>query len=165
MGGPGGSLAPFVLAVPDLDGVARQRLARVIGVEDELDHLPVALVRVVPVVERVVEPVLERELARVIGVVRNVRIGGRLLPLRQAPRPLLVAASRVERTPGEVEVVLVEAREVLRNGGDLDEVDRIPRSPECDRLLTEQPLDVNGLVRLPVAALPCLLDQPYDGRG
>ena len=65
---PGRALGALVLAVADLDRLARERLAGVVGVEDELDHLPVALVRVVPVVEDVEEPVLQRELARVAGV-------------------------------------------------------------------------------------------------
>ena len=62
-------------------GLLVERLARVAGVEDELDHLPVALVQVVEVVERVEEPVLERELpgcARIGRDVRSRRSGGSL---------------------------------------------------------------------------------------
>ena len=61
---PVGALGALVLAVADLDRLARERPRGVVGVEDELDHLPVALVLVVEVVEGVEEPVLERELAR-----------------------------------------------------------------------------------------------------
>ena len=57
-----------MLAVADLDGRALQRLLGSVRVEDELDHLPVALVQVVEVVEDVEEPVLERELARPAGL-------------------------------------------------------------------------------------------------
>ena len=62
-------LGAFVRAVADLDRALVERLRRVVGVEDELDHLPVALVHVVEVVEGVEEPVLQRELARVAGSV------------------------------------------------------------------------------------------------
>ena len=57
---PGRLLGALVLAVADLDGRPLQRLRRARGVEDQLDHLPVALVQVVPVVEDVEQPVLER---------------------------------------------------------------------------------------------------------
>ena len=66
---PGGLLAALVLAEPDQRGLAGERLARVARVEDELDHLPVALVQVVPVVVCVEEPVLQRQLPRVSGSV------------------------------------------------------------------------------------------------
>ena len=74
---PVGALGPFVRAEADGLGLLVERLARVAGVEDEADHLPVALVQVVEVVERVEEPVLERELPRVCLVGRYVRIDGR----------------------------------------------------------------------------------------
>ena len=61
---PGGALRALVRAVPDLDRLGGERGPRVGRVEDELDHLPVALVRVVEVVEGVEEPVLQGELAR-----------------------------------------------------------------------------------------------------
>ena len=68
-------LGALVRAVADLGGLLRgDRRGGVGRVEDELDHLPVALVRVVEVVERVEEPVLERELAREAGVGCDVRI-------------------------------------------------------------------------------------------
>ena len=55
-------LGALVRAIADLDRALVERIRRVVGVEDELDHLPVALVRVVEVVEGVEEPVLQREL-------------------------------------------------------------------------------------------------------
>ena len=101
---PGRPLRSLVLAVADGDRPARERLARVLRIEVELDHLPVAFVRVVPVVEDVVEPVLQRELPREARIRRHVRVHGRRRSLRHASSPSLVAASRVEGVPGEVEV-------------------------------------------------------------
>ena len=103
-------LRSLVLAVADGNRLARERLTRVAGVEEELDVLPVAFVGVVPVVEDVVEPVLQGELTRVAGVGGDVRIDGRRRPFGDAVRPALVVAARVEGVPGEVEVVLVEVR-------------------------------------------------------
>ena len=77
----------LVLAVPDRDRLLRQRLARVLRLEDELDHLPVALVQVVPVVVDVEQPVLERELAGVAGIVDHVGVDGRLAPLADPAAP------------------------------------------------------------------------------
>ena len=74
---PGRALRALVLAVADGLGSPCERLPRVGGVEEELDVLPVALVRVVPVVEDVVEPVLERELPGMTGVGGDVRVDGR----------------------------------------------------------------------------------------
>ena len=104
---PGGALGALVRAVADLGRLLRQRLGRIGGVEDELGHLPVALVGVVEVVEGVEEPVLERELAGVAGVGGDVGVDRRLRALRQATRPELVVAAGVERVAREVEVVLV----------------------------------------------------------
>ena len=84
---PGSPLGALVRAVPDLDRLLVERLLRVGRVEDELDHLPVALVGVVEVVEGVEEPVLQRELARRAGVGRDVGIDGRLGALREPARP------------------------------------------------------------------------------
>ena len=125
---PGRALGALVRAVADLDRLLRQRLGRVGGVEDELGHLPVALVGVVEVVEGVEEPVLERELARVAGIGRDVGVHRRLRALRQAPRPELVVAAGVERVAREVEVVLVAVVEIGRRGPDLDEVGAVPRA-------------------------------------
>ena len=101
------SLRSLVLAVPDGDRSAGERIARVRRIEVELDHLPVTFVRVVPVVEDVVEPVLQRELSGEARIRRNVRVDGRRRSLRDATAPTLVAASRVEGVPGEVDVILV----------------------------------------------------------
>ena len=105
---PVGPLGALVLAVADLRRLDVERLGGVLGVEDELDHLPVALVQVVPVVEGVEDPVLERELAGEAGVGGDVRVHRRLLVLGDAACPELVVAAGVERVAGEVEVVLVE---------------------------------------------------------
>ena len=84
---PPAALGSLVGAEPDLDRLLAERLARVVGREDELDHLPVALVGVVEVVEGVEEPVLERQLAREPGVGRDVRVDGGGGALGEAARP------------------------------------------------------------------------------
>src|SRR5215216_2341297 len=77
---PVGLLGALVLAVADLDRLGPERLLGGGRVEDELDHLPVALVQVVPVVEDVEEPVLQRERARMLWVGHDVRVYRRGLP-------------------------------------------------------------------------------------
>ena len=86
-------------------------------VEDELDHLPVALVRVVEVVERVEEPVLERELPGDRLFADDVRVDDGLAALRQALSPAVVVAAGSERVAREVEVVLEARHEVVRADG------------------------------------------------
>jgi len=142
---PGRSLRPLVLAVADRGGLARQRGPRIVGFEDELDHLPVAFVEVVPVIEDVEEPVLQRELARIPGVGRDVRVDGRLVRLGQLSSPALVVTSGIEGVPGEVEVVLEEpAREVGRGRAHLDQIGRAaPGAAESDRRLVEEDVDVD----------------------
>ena len=153
----------LVLAVADRRGRLRERLGRGGGVEVELDHLPVALVRVVPVVEDVVEPVLERELPGVGGIGHDVRVGRRRRALRDQPPPLLVPAARVERAAREVEVVLVpRGREIVRRGPDLHEVVAGPGPAERDRRLAEERVDVDRHVRLAGAALLGLRHEPDD---
>ena len=97
-----------MLAVADGHRLARERLTRVVGIEDELDVLPVALVGVVPVVEDVVEPVLQGELTREAGLGGDVCVDGGRSAFGEAVCPPLVVAARVEWVPGEIEVVLVE---------------------------------------------------------
>ena len=75
----------------------RQRLAGGGRVEVELDHLPVALVGVVPVVEDVEEPVLERELVGMRALGRDVGVDRRL-------RALVIAAPTARsRSPGRAD--------------------------------------------------------------
>ena len=150
-------------AVADLDRIATERRSRVGSVEDELDHLPVALVRVVEVVEGVEEPVLERHPVRVTRLGDDMRVHRRLAACRQPLRPADVVATRIERVAGEVEVVLEPLDEVLRRRRDLHEVGATPRPAERDRLLVEEEIDVGRDVRLAVAALVHLLDDSYDG--
>ena len=114
-------------------------------------------------VEGVEEPVLERELAGARRIGGDVRVDGRLRPLRDQARPPLVAAARVERVPGEVEVVLVPADEILRGRTDLDEIEPVPGAAQRDRRLAEQRAYVDRLVRFAGAALVVLRDQPDDG--
>lgn len=99
---PGGLLGAVVLGVDDQVGgdVVAQGRGRVGGGELELDPLPVRLVLVVVVVERVEEEVLQREavldtlLGRDVGVDRRLRAG----PLLAGP--LLVVAAGLERVAG-----------------------------------------------------------------
>ena len=86
------------------------------------------------------------------------------LPSRQAPRPALVVAPRIERVPGEVEVVLPEAVDVVRRRADPDEVAAVPGPAQGHGRLVEEEVDVERLVRLAVAALLGLLDEPDDRR-
>ncbi len=161
---PAGPLGPLVGAVADLVGMWCGDRSRSVGrVEVELDHLPVALVLVVEVVERIEDPVLERDSAAHRRIGRDVRVDGRIGPLRDAARPQLVRAAGVERTAGEVEVVLVEAGDVLRGRADLHEVGGVPRAAQRDGRITEEDIDVGRLERLARAALLGLLDEPDDG--
>ncbi len=116
---------------------------------------------VVPVVVDVEEPVLERDLSRVGD---DVRVDGRLASLGDAAAPALVVAAGVERVAGKVEVVLVAAREVAPNRGDLHEVGGPPWPAEGHALLAQDGVDVGRLVRLARPALLLLLDEAYDGR-
>ena len=110
---PRSHLGALVLRVADERGRPAERRLRRGGVEDELDHLPVALVLVVPVVERVVEPVLEREL---VLFPDDVRVRRRRLAGCDPVEPLLVAAARVEGVARKVEPVPVAFAEEVRRG-------------------------------------------------
>ena len=158
-------LGALVRAVADLVRVVRgEGRGRVRPREVELDHLPVALVLVVEVVERIEDPVLEGDLVAVGGIARDVGVDGRLGPLRDAPRPELVGAARVERAPREVEVVLVETGDVVRRRADLHEVGGIPRAAQGDCPVTEEDVHVRRLERLAGPALLRLVDEADDGR-
>ena len=157
-------LGTFVRAVADLDRALVERIRRIVGVEDELDHLPVALVRVVEVVEGVEEPVLQRELPGRRPLRRHVRVDRGVGVLREPAGPLLVRAARVERVPREIEVVLVQPGEVCRRRADLHEVEGVPGAPEGDRRIAEERIDVHRLVGLSRPALLLLLDEADDRR-
>ena len=157
-------LGALVLAVADLERLRLERLLGARGREDELDHLPVALVEVVPVVEGIEEPVLEREPIRVgrvgrdMGVDRRLRVGG------HATSPALVVAAGAQRVARKVEVVLVEAlAEVLAGRRDLDEIVALPGPAERDGLLVEERVDVARPEGLARAAFLPLLDEANDG--
>jgi hypothetical protein len=153
-----------VRAVSDFRGRPRgQRSLFVRCVEDELDHLPVAFVRVVEVVERIEEPVLQGELAGAVGLAGDVRVDGGRRAFGQSPRPALVVAAGVERVAGEVEVVLVAVDEVGRGRADLHQVALVPGTAKGDGRLAEQQVDVGRLVRLPGSALLGLVDEPHRG--
>ena len=160
---PRRSLAALVLAVADLARAHLERLGGRRRGEVDLDHLPVALVEVVPVVVDVEHPVLERDLPRVAGVGHDVRVHRRLVTLVDVPRPVQVVAARVERVAREVEVILVEpGPEVAGARPDLHEVGARPRPAQRDRRLVEEQIDVDRDVRLPGAAALGLIDEPHD---
>jgi len=78
------------------------------------------------------------------------------------PRPALVITSGPERVAGEVEVVLVELREIARGGPYLHKVHGVPWAAKRNRWLVEEKLDVQRDVRLARSALFRLLDEPDD---
>ncbi len=158
------ALGSFVRAVPGRDGLLCERLGGVAGVEDELDHLPVALVQVVEVVEDVEEPVLQSEPAGMRGVGGDVGVDGRHAAPRQPVRPALVVAPRAQRIAREVQVVLEQVDEIAGGRPDLHEVDGVPRTAQGDGRLLEQQVDVDRLVRLAVAASLGLGDETHDRR-
>ena len=157
-------LGALVLAVPDGDGILAERLLRIGGVEEDLDHLPVAFVQVVPVVVGVEEPVLQRQLPGVRGVGGDVRVHSRLVALAQASVPALVAAARVERVPGEVQVILVKAGQVvgLRPALTRSTAFHGPRSATVGSSKSRS--TSVGQFRLAMPTLLQLLDDPDDRR-
>jgi hypothetical protein len=160
---PRGPFRALVLAVADLERRPVQRLLHRRRGENELDHLPVALVQVVPVVEDVEEPVLEREPARVRGIARHMRVGGEPPFGAEVPLPVQVVAAGLERVAREVEVVAPEpAAESLGGRPDLDEV--VPPGPaERNRRLAEEEVDVDrDVVHRRTAALAAG-DEAHDG--
>ena len=155
-------LRALVLAVAHLDRWALQRLGRRRGVEDELDHLPVAFMQVVPVVEDVEEPVLQRELPRAFGFGRDMRVHGRRLPDDEPAFPVQVVAAWLECAAREVEVVLEEPlREVFRARPDLDQVAGAPGPAQRHRGLAEEQVYVDRQVRLARGAIS-VSDEPHD---
>ena len=136
------------------------------GVEVELDHLPVALVLVVPVVEDVEEPVLERQLAGLAGLGHDAGVGrGRRLG-RQARRPLLVGAARAgaRRRGSRGGSRRAPARGRAAVGATFTMLVRVPRAAQRDLVVPHQQVDVRGLVRLADVAGAGLLLQPHDRR-
>ncbi len=159
---PVGALGTLVRAVAHLGRILLQRLGRIGGVEDELRHLPVALVGVVEVVEGIEEPVLERELAGIAGVLGHVGVHRRRGCLRQATSPELVVAAGIERVARKVEVVVVAVLEICGLRPDLDEVGAIPGAAKRHGRLVEQHVDVGRDVRLARTTLLRLVDEADD---
>ena len=158
-------LCSLVLGVADLCRILRERLLGSGRIEVELDHLPVAFVRVVEVVEDVEEPVLQRELVRKGALFRDVGIDRRRGAPRDPPLPELVAAAGVEGIAGKVEVVPGEAgAEVGAGRPDLHEIVRRPRTAKRDGVLSEERAHVDRAVGLAGPADVLLLDE-LDDRG
>ena len=94
--GPGMPLPACVLGVGDLRGLEPERLVGRVGREGELDHLPVALVLVVELVEEVVEPVLEGDSTHA-GLVGDVGVDDRPATAHESLRLPRVRAARPAR--------------------------------------------------------------------
>ena len=162
---PTGPLCTFVLAVADLHGRPLQRLRRGRCVEEKLDHFPVAFVEVVPVVEGVEQPVLERQLLGTGGIDGDVRVDGGLRRGGDRAGPPLVAAAGAERVAGKIEVVSVEPLpDLRRRRPDRDQVRAIPGAAQGDSVCAEENVDVERPVRLAWAAFLRLGDKPHDRR-
>ena len=162
---PARPLRTLVLAVADLDRTLVEGGRGSRCVEEELDHLPVAFVEVVPVVEGVEQPVLQRQLPRTPRLGDDVRVDGRLRPGGDRACPLLVRAAGSERVPREVEVVSVEPFPDLScRRRDRDQVGAVPRAAQRDRVGAEEDVDVEREIRLAWTALLRLGDDPDDRR-
>ena len=109
-------LPPLVLGVHRQGGLGVERLLRGVGVEDELQHLPVAFVLVVPVVVDPPQPVLEHQLAGVVGIAGHAGVDGGAEVAGHPVPPRLVVTARVERVAGQVEVVVVAEPEQVGGG-------------------------------------------------
>ena len=144
---PGRPLAALVLRDADLDGSLPERFLDRARVEDELGELPVALVLVVEVVERVVEPVLDGELARPAGLGGDMDVGhGRL-----AGVPALeVALERAPRVKGITRQVEIEAVRFPEQGRGRGRLHHYPAAPvtEYDLRVPEDEVDRRRPVRL-----------------
>jgi hypothetical protein len=162
---PVGALAPLVLAEAHLPRPAGERLGGRADREVELDHLPVALVLVVPVVVDVEEPVLERELVGIPPLGDDPRVRPRLRSRDQVPLPVLVVAAGVKRVAREVEVVAEEpGREIPRSRADLHHGALAPRAVQGDLGVPEHEVGVDRLERLAVLARLRLGDEADDRR-
>ncbi len=102
---PADELSALVLGEANLVRAEFERLRRVGRIEDELDHLPVGFVQIVPVVEEIPEPILEIELALslVDGDVR-IRRGLEPKPRNVVLEVALVEASGTVRIVGEIDI-------------------------------------------------------------
>jgi hypothetical protein len=156
------ALCALVLAEAQERGLQMKRLRRRCRVEVELDHLPVAFVLVVEVVEDVEEPVLQRKLVRIGTLGDDACIGRRRVPLVDPLRPVVIGAAGGDRRAGEVQVIVEQSPREIRPGRrDLDDVRLVPRPAERDVGAAEHEIHVRGHVRLPVTARLLLLDEPH----
>ena len=133
------------------------------SVEVELDHLPVAFVRIREVVEDVEEPVLQREPSRPAGLGCDVRVQRRRPALRKPALPHFVVAPGSKRVAGEIEVVVEEPAPEPRGGrADGDHVVAAPGRSQSDRVDAEDRVHVDRTVGLAGPALVLLLDELHD---
>ena len=144
---PARPLAAVVLGVADPDRLLVQRLGGRGRVEDELDHLPVALVQVVELVEVVEEPVLEGELSRRVRLGHDVRVGDGGVTLAERDGVAGVGAPGIEGAPGVVEAPLGALAEEV-GGGRRRRPRVVRRSAQHDVPAPEDDLDRRGDVLL-----------------
>ena len=161
---PTRALGALMGAVADGDRCLVQRVRSIGGLEVELDHLPVAFVEVVELVEDVEEPVLQRQLPGMARIGRHVGVDRGRASFGQAPIPELVVAAWVERASRIVQVVLVAVDEIRCLRGDLHEVGRVPGAAKRHGVLAEEDVDVDRLVRFAGAAFLVLFNQAHDRR-
>jgi len=102
--GPHRPLPARVLGHVELVRAHSERRGRCRGCEVHLRHLPVALVLVGEIVERVVESVSDRELARMQRIAGHVRVDRRRPTVIPASKLPLVPTARIERIARRVEV-------------------------------------------------------------
>ena len=144
---PARPLAAVVLGVADPDRLLVQRLGGRGRVEDELDHLPVALVQVVELVEVVEEPVLEGELSRRVRLGHDVRVGDGGVTLAERDGVAGVGAPGIEGAPGVVEAPLGALAEEV-GGGRRRRPRVVRRSAQHDVPAPQDDLDRRGDVLL-----------------
>ena len=137
-----------------------ERLLDCGGVEGDLDHLPVALVQVVELIEPVVEPVLDRDSPHA-GLRGDVRVDDRRAPLHEPGRVAGVDTARPEGMHREVEVVVgPEPGEIRRGrgGGELVALREAPAGSQAHEL------HVGAAERDADRSEPVLLALPRAGR-
>ena len=162
-------LTAAVLGVVGLIGARRDRLGDGARAEEQLQHLPVALMLVVEVVEVPVEPVLQRKTCDA-RLVRYPGVDDRLSALHHLPSVLLVHAPGMQRVAGEVEVVVRPETGKLRRRRSAPDLllraRRTTRRPHHrDRRVPENDVDRRRHRRLPVRIAPSrLLAHEHDRR-
>ena len=151
-------LGTLVLGEGHQAGFGADGRAGVGRVEEQLDHLPVTLVAVVPVVVEVEEPVLQHQRRGVVGIGEHVGVDHR----RGAPlvEQLLVRAARRQGIARDVEVPVAGAVGEIGLGRSLH---RAIGRAEHHAFTAEQGVDRHHPVGLARTAGRWLLLDPQEG--